>query len=323
MIDETDTPEDNALRPADFDEFIGQGRVRTQLQVMLQSAMMDERVPSHVLFSGGPGLGKTTLALIMSRALGTDLKLTSGPAIANQGNLASILMGLNEGDVLFIDEIHRMARAAEEMLLLAMEDYRIDIVTGKGSTGEALSIDLPKFTLAAATTRAGMLSDPLRARFGFTGHMEYYSTDEIVKILARSAGKLGLDAEPQALEALATCCRGTPRVANALLGNVRDYARVYDLPIDETLVNKALKLYEIDSKGLGRIDRAMLTTLLTTFSGGPVGIKTLAMSVSEESETIETTVEPYLVRLGMLARTPRGRIALPAAYEHMGIKRTA
>lgn len=310
---------DNTMRPDSLKEFIGQVRVRGQLQLILRAAQMDERTPDHILLSGPPGLGKTTLAMIVAREQSVELKQTSGPAIKTAGDLAAILMSIEAGDVLFIDEIHRMSSSATEMLYLAMEDYRIDIMTGKGPHAESIGIEIPRFTLVGATTRAGILPQPLRDRFGFIAHLDYYSTAELERVLERSAGLQDMRIDPDALTRLATCSRGTPRVANALLRRVRDYTRVHESDATLEAVESALELYEIDALGLDRMDRAVMRALLVIFNGGPVGVKSLAVSVNEDTETIENSIEPFLVRLEFLARTPRGRIALPAAWKYMGL----
>lgn len=309
-----------ALRPKSLTELIGQERVRDQLSLVLQAAVARGATPDHVLLSGPPGLGKTTFAMIIANQLGAPLRLTSGPAIQHAGDLAAILSGLNEGDVLFIDEIHRMARAAEELLYMAMEDFRVDVVVGKGPGATAIPLELPPFTVVGATTRAGLLPGPLRDRFGFTGLLDFYPAMHLQRIVERSASLLGISVTDSGGAEIARRSRGTPRVANRLLRRVRDYAQVRgDGTIDQISARAALDLYEVDELGLDRLDRAVLHALCASFAGGPVGLGTLAVAVAEERETVEELAEPFLVRLGFLARTPRGRIATPAAWVHLGL----
>ncbi|GLU48104.1 Holliday junction branch migration DNA helicase RuvB [Nocardiopsis ansamitocini] len=311
---------EGALRPKSLDEFVGQERVREQLSLVLRSAQRRGKAPDHILMSGGPGLGKTTLAMIIAAELGAPLRITSGPAIERSGDLAAVLSTLHEGEVLFLDEIHRMARPAEEMLYVAMEDFRVDVVVGKGPGATAIPIDVAPFTLVGATTRAGMLPAPLRDRFGFVAHMDFYRPDELERILTRSAGLLGAEIDPDAAVEIAGRSRGTPRIANRLLRRVRDYAEVRaDGRLTLKIARAALNLYEVDDEGLDRLDRAVLDALLRRFRGGPVGLSTLAVSVGEEPETVETVAEPFLVRSGFIARTPRGRVATPQAWSHMGV----
>jgi len=311
---------EGALRPRDLGEFIGQGRVKDQLSLVLEAARGRGGAADHVLLSGPPGLGKTTLALIIAAELGMPIRVTSGPAIQHAGDLAAVLSSLQAGEVLFLDEIHRMARAAAEMLYLAMEDFRVDVVVGKGPGATAIPLELEPFTLVGATTRAGLLPSPLRDRFGFTAHMDFYAVDEIRAILGRSAGLLDVRVDPAGSDEIAGRSRGTPRIANRLLRRVRDYAEVRaDGRVDREIARAALTLYEVDEIGLDRLDRAVLTALVRLFGGGPVGLSTLAVAVGEEPETVETVSEPFLVRAGFLARTPRGRVATEAAWVHLGL----
>ncbi|MDH2416451.1 Holliday junction branch migration DNA helicase RuvB [Nocardioides sp. CER19] len=309
-----------ALRPRTLDEVVGQTRVREQLGLVLEAARQRGRTPDHVLLSGPPGLGKTTLAMIIASEMSTPLRLTSGPAITHAGDLASILSGMNEGDVLFVDEIHRMSRPAEEMLYMAMEDFRVDVVIGKGPGATSIPLEIPPFTLVGATTRAGLLPGPLRDRFGFTGHLEFYEPTELDLIVHRSAGLLGVELTDEGAAEIASRSRGTPRIANRLLRRVRDFAQVRaDGVVTLDVASAALDLYEVDELGLDRLDRAVIDVLCRRFGGGPVGLSTLAVAVGEERETVEEVAEPFLVRNGFLARTPRGRVATPAAWSHLGL----
>jgi len=310
---------EGALRPRSLGEFVGQAKVRGQLQLLLKAAAIQSRTPDHILLSGPPGLGKTTLAMIIAHESQRPLRMSSGPAIQHAGDLAALLSSLTPGEVLFIDEIHRMARSAEEMLYLAMEDFRIDIMVGKGAGATSIPLDLAPFTLVGATTRSGLLPNPLRDRFGFTAHLEFYDTGELEQVLVRAAALLDLRVEREALSEIAGRSRGTPRIANRLLRRVRDYALVHPSSSGLHAVHSALELYDVDELGLDRLDRAVMQILLERFDGGPVGLNTLAVSVGEESETIESVVEPFLVRIGLITRTPRGRVATRQAWKHLGL----
>jgi Holliday junction DNA helicase RuvB len=315
-----DVDVENSLRPRRLSEFIGQPRVREQLELVLEGARRRGDPPDHILLSGPPGLGKTSLSMIVAAELGASIRLTSGPALERAGDLAAMLSNLLPGDVLFIDEIHRIARPAEEMLYLAMEDFRVDVVVGKGPGATSIPLDIAPFTLVGATTRSGALTGPLRDRFGFTAHMEFYEPDELELVLKRAATILGVDLHPDGGTEIARRSRGTPRIANRLLRRVRDFAEVRaDGTVTRQVARDALAVYDVDELGLDRLDRAVLSALVRSFHGGPVGVSTLAVAVGEEPGTVEEVCEPYLVRAGMLARTPRGRVATPAAWKHLGL----
>ena len=309
-----------SIRPRSLEEFVGQVRVREQLELVLSGAKLRGTPPDHVLLAGPPGLGKTSLAMIIAAEMGAAIRLTSGPALERAGDLAAILSNLVEGDVLFIDEIHRIARPAEEMLYLAMEDFRVDVMVGKGPGATSIPLEVEPFTLVGATTRSGQLTSPLRDRFGFTAHMEFYSPGELTRVITRSATILGIDLRPDGAIEIAGRSRGTPRIANRLLRRVRDYAQVRaDGAITVDIARAALAVYDVDELGLDRLDRSVLGALCRSFGGGPVGLTTLAVAVGEEPTTVEEVCEPFLVRVGMLARTRQGRIATPAAWAHLGL----
>jgi Holliday junction DNA helicase RuvB len=318
-LGQEDTAFDSSLRPVTLDEFVGQDNVRGQISLLVQAAKLQNRAPEHILLAGPPGLGKTTLSMIIAGERGVPLRLTSGPTIQHAGDLASILTSLTPNEVLFIDEIHRMSRAAEEMLYLAMEDFRVDVMVGKGAGANSISLDIAPFTLVGATTRSGMLPNPLRDRFGFTAHLDFYEASELLQIVVKSAKKLDVLLDTEAAAEIASRSRGTPRIANRLLKRVRDFALVHNhVAVDLNVAREALLLYGIDELGLDRIDRTVLDCLVNRFGGKPVGLSTLAVAVGEEQDTIDSVVEPYLIRLGLVIKTPRGRQATAAAVRHMG-----
>ena len=318
---EEDVKIENNLRPLSLEDYIGQEKVKRNLKVYIEAAKERGDSLDHVLFYGPPGLGKTTLAGIIANEMGTHLKVTSGPAIEKPGEMAAILNNLQEGDVLFVDEIHSLNRQVEEVLYPAMEDYEIDIMIGKGATARSIRLELPKFTLVGATTRAGLLSAPLRDRFGVVSHLEFYSVKELETIIIRSASVLNVDIDTKGAHELARRSRGTPRLANRLLKRVRDFAQVkYDGRITGEVADYALNLLDVDKDGLDRNDRLILQTIIGKFGGGPVGIETLAASIGEDSGTLEDVYEPYLIQNGFINRTPRGRVATPAAYANLGVE---
>ena len=311
---------DSSLRPKTLDDYIGQERVKENLKIYIEAAKLRNESLDHVLLYGPPGLGKTTLSNIIANEMGVNIRVTSGPAIEKQGDLAALLTNLSEGDVLFIDEIHRLSRSIEEILYPAMEDNALDIIIGKGPSARSIRIDLPKFTLIGATTRAGQLTTPLRDRFGVLLKLELYTTEELTTIVTRSAGILGFDITPDGAHEIASRSRGTPRVANRLLKRVRDFAQVSGKKaIDSEIASFALGRLEIDSLGLDNTDRKMMETIIKFYDGGPVGLETLAATVGEEAITLEDVYEPFLLQIGFLSRTPRGRCVTRLAYEHLGI----
>ena len=319
---EGDADLDASLRPRRLEEFVGQPRLKEQLELVLDGAKGRGASADHVLLSGPPGLGKTSLAGIIATEMQADLRMTSGPALERPGDLAAILTNLEAGDVLFIDEIHRLPRAVEEILYPAMEDFSLDIVVGKGPGARAIRLPLPAFTLVGATTRTGLITSPLRDRFGFAARLDYYGADELADILRRSSDILGMTLHHDGAREIAGRSRGTPRIANRLLKRVRDYAEVRADGIATTAVARAaLDVFEVDGRGLDKLDRSVLSALCRDFGGGPVGLTTLAVAVGEESDTVEDVVEPFLIQQGLLARTPRGRVATPAAWTHLGLER--
>jgi Holliday junction DNA helicase RuvB len=320
VADPVERAEETTLRPRRLDEFVGQPRLREHLEIMLGAAARRGQAVDHLLFAGAPGLGKTTLACIVAAELDVGLRITSGPALERAGDLAAILTNLDDGDVLFIDEIHRLPRAVEEVLYPAMEDFQLDIVIGKGPSARSIRLDLPRFTLVGATTRSGMITGPLRDRFGFLARLDYYEPADLVAILERSARILGVPLEAGGADEIGRRARGTPRIANRLLKRVRDYAEVRaDGRIDHETARAALALFEVDQLGLDKVDRAVLHALCVTFAGHAVGLGTLAIAVAEEPETVEDVYEPFLLKEGLMRRTPRGRVATPDAYAHLGV----
>ena len=319
--DDSERREEGALRPKSLQEFVGQKRVANQIDLLLKAARERKSVADHLLLSGPPGLGKTTLAMIIATEMDAPIRITSGPAIQHAGDLAAILSTLVEGEILFLDEIHRMSRPAEEMLYLAMEDFRVDVIVGKGAGATAIPLALPRFTLVGATTRAGSLPSPLRDRFGFTAQLDFYEDDELCTIVKRSADLLGIAIDESAVTEIGSRSRGTPRVANRLLRRVRDFSQVHgDGRLTHSDAQAALAMYEVDAIGLDRLDKALLDLLVRRFNGGPVGLTTLAMALGEEAETLEGLAEPFLVRRGLIARTPRGRVATPEGWRHVGME---
>jgi Holliday junction DNA helicase RuvB len=318
--DPVEVAEETTLRPRRLAEFVGQPRLREHLEIMLTAAKRRGQAVDHVLFAGPPGLGKTTLAGIIANDLGARLQPTSGPALERAGDLAAILTNLDDGDVLFIDEVHRLPRPVEEVLYPAMEDFQLDIVIGKGPTARTIRLDLPRFTLVGATTRTGLITGPLRDRFGFVARLDYYDADDLTAILTRAAEILGVELDDEGAGEIARRSRGTPRIANRLLRRVRDFAEVRaDGRVVAATARDALALFEVDERGLDKVDRAILAALCRTFAGRPVGLGTLAVAVGEAPETVEDVYEPYLLQCGLLERTPRGRVATPAGFAHIGL----
>jgi Holliday junction DNA helicase RuvB len=319
--DPLDVAEEVTLRPRRLAEFVGQSQLKEHLGIVLEAARRRRQAVDHLLFAGPPGLGKTTMAGIVAAEMGVGLRVTSGPALVRAGDLAAILTDLSDGDVLFIDEIHRLGRAVEEVLYPAMEDFQLDIVLGKGPAARSIRLELPRFTLVGATTRTGLMTGPLRDRFGFVARLDYYSPDDLEVIVRRSARILGVTLEPGGAHEIAARSRGTPRIANRLLKRVRDYAEVRaDGIVTVKLAEQGLALFGVDLLGLDKVDRAILGAVCARFGGGPVGLSTLAVSVGEETDTVEEVYEPYLLQQGLIMRTPRGRVATPAAWHHLGLE---
>ncbi|MFP5319307.1 MAG: Holliday junction branch migration DNA helicase RuvB [Acidimicrobiia bacterium] len=324
LLDTSVGPEEQAeeagLRPRRLDDFVGQGQLRQHLQILLEAARRREEAVDHLLFAGPPGLGKTTLAGIVASELGVPMRVTSGPALERAGDLASVLTNLDEGEVLFIDEIHRLNRVVEEVLYPAMEDFQLDIVIGRGPSARSIRLDLPRFTLVGATTRTGLITGPLRDRFGFVARLDYYDAAELEAIVTRAAAILGVRTEAEGAAEIARRARGTPRIANRLLRRVRDFAEVRaEGVVTADAARAGLELFEVDDLGLDKVDRAILDAVCRRFGGGPVGLSTLAICVGEAPETVEDVYEPFLLQLGLLQRTPRGRLATPAAWSHLGL----
>lgn len=319
--DDIDSIEEGGLRPRRLDDFVGQRELKEHLGIVLEAARMREQSADHILLAGPPGLGKTTMAGIVAAEMSATLHVTSGPALERAGDLAAILTKLGEHDVLFIDEIHRLSRNVEEILYPAMEDFQIDIVVGKGPAASSIRLTLPEFTLIGATTRTGMITGPLRDRFGLVARLDYYEVDELELIVRRTAGILAVDIDALGASEIARRSRGTPRIANRLLRRVRDFSQVRgDGTVDQATAKRALSVFGVDERGLDKVDRAILSAICSQFGGGPVGLSTLAISVSEQTETIEDVYEPFLIQQGMIARTPRGRVAMPSAWRHIGLE---
>ncbi|MGH9121945.1 MAG: Holliday junction branch migration DNA helicase RuvB [Acidimicrobiales bacterium] len=320
VVDLAESGEELTLRPRRLDEFVGQSGLKEHLAILIEAALLRGQPADHVLLAGPPGLGKTSLATILANEMGAGLRITSGPALVRAGDLAAILTNLAEGDVLFVDEIHRLGRAVEEVLYPAMEDFALDLVLGKGPSARTLRIDLPPFTLVGATTRTGLLTGPLRDRFGFVARLDFYDPIELEAIVRRAAAILGVRLEAGGAEEIARRSRGTPRIANRLLKRVRDYAEVRRAGvISEEVAREGLDVFGVDGRGLDKVDRAILEVLCTDFGGGPVGLSTLAVSVGDEPETLEEVYEPFLIQLGLVKRTSRGRVATPGAWQHLGL----
>ncbi len=321
LRNEEDTGFEPGLRPTSLDDYIGQERLKTNLKVWIEAAKSRGEPLDHVLFHGPPGLGKTTLAHIMARELGVGIKISSGPVMERTGDLAALLTNLEDRDIIFIDEIHRLSRVVEEILYPAMEDYKLDLILGQGPSARTIRLDLPRFTLIGSTTRTGLLTSPLRDRFGVVERLDFYTPEELTKIVMRSAGILGIPTDPEGASEIARRSRGTPRIANRLLRRVRDFAEVKaNGVITHEIAERALSLYEVDQMGFDRMDRKILLTIMEKFRGGPVGVETLAAAINEDKDTIEEVYEPYLIQCGFLHRTPRGRVATDHAYRHFGIR---